>query len=350
MIVRKTQKKLLKTVSHSRVVLLTALPRAGRTELMKAIVLGSAEGSQLISGKAFLENSAQDIQKIYAGQILCVNRIQTQQVVEIVEIIHFCLSSKQSAPKFVLAGCNAKTEQELCGSLIGPITAVELPPIQIMEHYNDGRLDQISQGPIQMATPQEQASNLPTWDHHKLWLRGGLPESLNADSDEDSFIWRRNYLKNMLQQDFRSWGVNASDRLADVLLWVANINGREFDVSDCGSKLGVGKDSVRNSLNVLERLGVLRSLRNWPAGSNKSSKLMSVYYLRDCGLLHALLGVRNISEFSDVVAKGHSWEGFAIETIINAAPETATPAFYRDKAQNEIDLVLEFPGVMPKSW
>lgn len=344
MIVRRTQKMLLRTSSRSRVVLLRALPRAGRTALLDAHIQESSKGSRRISGETFVKSRAQDIQEIYAGQTLCVDRVQTQHVAEMVEIIRFCLSFEQSAPKFVLTGCNAKTEQELRGSLIGLITDVELYPIQVMEHFNDSKLHQTSQGPIQMAAPQAQASNLPIWDHNKLWLRGGLPESLNADSDEDSFTWRRSYLENMLQQELSSWGIGASDRLFGIFQWIANNNGEQFDDANCAKNLLVKRDSVRRSLNFLERIGVLRCLSNWPAGSNSSLNAMPVYYVRDSGLLHAMLGINTTAELRENSAIGHSWESFAIEAIINAAPENTTPAFYRDDDDHEIDLVLNFPN------
>lgn len=69
---------------------------------------------------------------------------------------------------------------------------------------------------------------------------------------------------------------------------------------------------------------------------------MPVFYVRDCGLLHAALGIRSMEHLRSHEALGHSWESFAIEAIVNASSGNATPAFYRDKEKNEIDLVLRF--------
>ncbi len=173
-------------------------------------------------------------------------------------------------------------------------------------------------------------------------MRGGLPESLYADSDNHSFAWRRSYLDSILNQDYICWNVDASDRLPEVFQWVANNNGRELDESNCANSLSIKKESVRRSLDLLERVGLLRRLPNWPAGSNKSMKNMPLYYLRDCGLLHAALGINSIDILRESEARGHSWAGFAIEAIINAAQGSGIPAFYRDKDKNEIDLVLNF--------
>ena len=69
---------------------------------------------------------------------------------------------------------------------------------------------------------------------------------------------------------------------------------------------------------------------------------MPVFYVRDCGILHAALGIKSMDHLRDHSAVGHSWESFAIEAIINAAAKETTPAFYRDNEKNEIDLVLRF--------
>ena len=148
-------------------------------------------------------------------------------------------------------------------------------------------------------------------------------------------------LKSLLRRDWGCWGIHASDRLPDVFQYVANTNGNLFDESKCANTLSVKKESIRNSLDVLERIGLLRCLPNWPAGSNKSMRHKRVYYVRDCGLLHAALGIMSMEHLREHGALGHSWEGFAIDAIVNSATGNATPAHYRD-GEDEIDLVLQF--------
>ena len=259
-------------------------------------------------------------------------------------IIRSCVEQMRSAPRFILVGRNAKTDQSLGSALIGIITDLELTPIQVMEHLKDSKPLMTTQGPSSTTAPQAQSTNAPVWSKEALWLRGGLPESLNADSDEQSFNWRSDYLASLLNQDFDCWGIDASDRVPEVFQYVANINGEQFDDANCAKTLSVKRDSVRKSLYLLERTGLLRRLQNWPAGSNQSLNSMPVFYVRDCGLLHAALGIRSIEDLRSHDAIGHSWESFAIEALVNASSGNATPAFYRDKEQNEIDLVLSFHG------
>lgn len=233
-------------------------------------------------------------------------------------------------------------QQALSDVLIGIATDQELPPIQVLEHLSDTKPLMATQGPSSAAVPQAQSTNTSEWNKEALWLRGGLPESLNADSDEQSFAWRSDYLASLLNQDFDCWGIDASDRLPDVFQYVANTNGEQFNDTNCANNLSVKRESIRKSLNLLERTGLLRRLPNWPAGSNQSLNSMPVFYVRDCGLLHAALGIRSMEHLRSHNALGHSWESFAVEAIVNASNGNATPAFYRDKEKNEIDLVLRF--------
>jgi predicted AAA+ superfamily ATPase len=341
-IFRTAQKTVLTTLGRSRVVLLRALPKAGRTSLIRALVHDMSDGSAEISGKDCASAKPNEIQASYAGKTVFVDHIDVDQVASIETLIRSCQDFRQSAPKFVLAARDAKTEQQLNTSFMGMITEVELPPVQILEHLSDSKQLQSAQVPAHDASPQPQSSNLPNWNKEVLWLRGGLPNSLIADTDADSFDWRRRYLSSMLKQDLCCWGIDASDRFPEVFQWIANNTGEEFHEANCAKGLSIKRDSVRRSLDLLERMGLLRCLPNWPAGSNKSNSSMQAYHVRDCGLLHAMLGIDTLNKLRESDALGHSWESFCIEAIINAASDNVTPAFYRDKEKNEIDLVLKF--------
>lgn len=342
MIARASQNTLRSKLLHSRVVLLRALPRAGRTSLLSALAAEMDGGSAVMSGEQLVCMSHQEIQTAFSGKVLCVDAIDGAQVPRVEAIIRSCTEHQRSAPRFILVGRNAKTDQTLISALIGIKTDLELTPIQVIEHLNDSKPLMTTQGPSSTTAPQAQSTNAPVWSKEALWLRGGLPESLYADSDEQSFNWRLDYLASLLNQDLDCWGIDASDRLPDVFQYVANTNGEQFDDANCAKNLSVKRESIRKSLNLLERTGLIRRLPNWPAGSNQSLNSMPVFYVRDCGLLHAALGIRSTEQLWRHNALGHSWESFAVEAIVNASNGNATPAFYRDKEKNEIDLVLRF--------
>lgn len=342
MIARATQNTIRSRLFHSRVVIIRALPRAGRTSILKALAKEMDDGSEIISGEDFAAAVPREIQASFGERAVFVDAIQTAQVANVDVIVRSCIEHEHASPKFILVCQNAKTEQELSGALIGIATDLELPPIQVLEHLNDSKPLLTTQGPASSTAPQAQSINTTGWNKETLWLRGGLPESLNADSDAASFAWRTNYLNALLKQDLNCWGIDASDRLPEVFQYVANNNGEQFDDANCAKNLSVKRESIRRSLNLLERMGLLRRLPNWPAGSNQSLNSMPVFYVRDCGLLHVALGIGSVEHLREHDAQGHSWESFAVEAIVNSSNGNATPAFYRDKEKNEIDLVLRF--------
>ena len=235
---------------------------------MKSIHQDMPGDSNIISGNKCAQLNLSKIQASVAGQTMFIDSIHVDQVTDIDTVIRVCLESGQSPPKFVLAARDAKAEQRLNTALVGVITEVELPPIQILEHLNAGKHLQSTQATIIEDRPQPKSSKLPNWSKEVLWLRGGLPDSLVDKCDAESLEWRKKYLSSMLKQDLSSWHVDASDRFPDVFQWVANNNGSQFDEGNCAKQLSIKIGSVRRALNLLERMGLLRRLPNWPAGTN----------------------------------------------------------------------------------
>lgn len=137
-------------------------------------------GSAMISGDKCACSTPQEIQKTFAGRTVFVDAIQADQVTKIDTLVRSCLELGRSAPRFVLVGRDAKTEQKLSGALTGIITDVELPPVQILEHLSDSKPLLSAQSPFNEASPQAQSPNIPEWNKQVLWLRGGLPDSLDV--------------------------------------------------------------------------------------------------------------------------------------------------------------------------
>ena len=177
MIARAAQKTVLNTLGHSRVVLLKGLPRAGRSSLMEALVQDLADGSAMISGETCVCAPPQKIQTTYSGRTVFVDAIQVGQVIAIDEAIRSSQAQGQSAPRFVLVGRDAKTEQKLNAVLAGMIREVELPPVQILEHLTDSKQLLTSQSGMHDASPEPHSSNLPRRNRDEIWLRGGLCKS-----------------------------------------------------------------------------------------------------------------------------------------------------------------------------
>ncbi len=208
-------------------------------------------------------------------------------------------------------------------TLAGRIAFVDLGPLSIREAltYDSGSLD-------------------------ALWLRGGFPESFLAPSDGISLEWRRNFIRTYLERDIQQFGGAISPSTVE-RLWtmLAHAQGGLFNASRLAKSCEVSARTIGRYVDLLEGLLLVRALRPWRVNAGKRVVASPKLYLRDSGLVHALLNIESREELFGHPVVGTSWEGLVIESIINAAPPRAMPWFYRTSAGTEIDLVLELaPG------
>jgi uncharacterized protein len=179
-----------------------------------------------------------------------------------------------------------------------------------------------------------------------LWLRGGFPESFLASSDKVSLEWRRHFIRTYLERDIQQFGGAISPSITE-RLWtmLAHAQGGLLNASRLAKSCEVSSRTIGRYIDLLEGLLLVRALRPWRANAGKRVVASPKLYLRDSGIVHALLNIENREELFGHPVVGTSWEGLVIESIINAAPPRATPWFYRTSAGTEIDLILELaPG------
>lgn len=350
MIVRAAQLRVERTLRERRAVILTGLPRTGRSVLARTIA-GEQDGlvvdAGLSSGLAVLADI--DVLSRANGDRLIVIDKVTASATELVIAVVRAAQEVRTPPRFLLLAADTRGTTLLGGGLIGLATTVELSTIGIEEDLEASRPLTLAAGPSP-ASPLFTVPNAPQWSQAEHWLRGGLPESLSAESGAESHAWRVHYLDGLLGCDHTASGIDAGDRLRDVLQWIANGHGSVFDEVKCGGALAVGRTGVRRCLELLTRIGLLRRLDSWPTRSNGSMGRQPVYYVRDTGLLHALVGIVTHDHLRAHGLVGHSWEGYAIEALIVATDGLADAGFYRNAQGEEIDLVLEFAGAKPAVW
>src|SRR5439155_15116420 len=114
--------------------------------------------------------------------------------------------------------------------------------------------------------------------------------------------------------------------------------------SRLASSLMVSAQTVTRYVDLLSDLLLIRRLRPFHTNVGKRLVKSLKIYVRDSGLVHALLGIRDHNTVAGHPVAGASWEGFVIENLITAAPSAADAGFYRTTAGAEIDLLLEIPG------
>ena len=182
----------------------------------------------------------------------------------------------------------------------------------------------------------------------RLWSRGGFPRSFLARSDAASLEWRDAYLRALLERDVPALrpGLPVAS-LRGLLGMLAHVHGGLLNASELGNGLGISGQTVGRHLDVLEGLFVVRRLPPYFANIGKRLTKAPKVYLRDSGLLHALLGVADLDALRGHPKVGASWEGFVIEQVLGALGllgERPRPYFWRTHGGAEVDLVLEMRG------
>ena len=205
-------------------------------------------------------------------------------------------------------------------SLAGRIEFVHLTPFQILE-----------------------LSKKKLWELH--WLRGGFPESYLAHNDSDSFKFRQNFIRTYLERDVAMLGPRIpAETLERFWTMLAHSQGSLFNASKLAAGLGVSSPTVSNYLGLMVDLLLMRRLPPFLANVKKRLVKSPKVYLRDSGILHALLGIRSMEDLLGHPIAGMSWEGYVIENLLAVMPERTLASFYRTSAGAEIDLVLELGG------
>ncbi|MCB9470939.1 MAG: ATP-binding protein [Candidatus Obscuribacterales bacterium] len=203
-----------------------------------------------------------------------------------------------------------------------------------------GRIEYVDLEPINALEAQSAEISTDT-----LWIRGGFPDSLLAKSDRDSSRLRRSFIRTYLERDVPQFGPRVpSETLERFWTMLANGQGSLLNASRLAAGLSVSAPTVTSYIDLLADLLLVRRLKPFHKNINKRLVRSPKVYVRDSGLLHALLGIVDYNELSGHPVVGFSWEGFVIENILSIAPEGTKASFYRTSAGAEIDLVLELPG------
>jgi len=208
-----------------------------------------------------------------------------------------------------------------------------------------GRIEYVDLGPLSVLEVE------PTFEAAtRLWVRGGLPLSFLAKTDEDSLIYRRNLIRTYLERDAPEFYPRVPPLTLE-RLWtmLAHGQGGLLNAARLASGLGISAPTVVSYLDLLAGLLLVRRLP--PRHANVKKRLVKSprVYVRDSGLVHALLRIADLNSLLGHPVAGPSWEGFVIETILGTAPWDVLPSFYRTANGAEADLVLDLPGQL-RPW
>jgi uncharacterized protein len=172
------------------------------------------------------------------------------------------------------------------------------------------------------------------------WLRGGFPLAFTARSEANSLAWRRQFLQTFVERDMPQLGVTIpAAALRRFWSMVAHYHGQIWNAAELARALAVNESTVRRYLDLMSGVFMVRQLPAWFENLGKRQVKAPKVYIRDSGLLHALLGIGNRTDLELHPKVGASWEGYAIEEVLKAlCPEDAY--YWATHQGAEIDLVL----------
>ncbi len=228
-------------------------------------------------------------------------------------------SGRRSGLYLLLGSASLDLLQQAGESLAGRIAYRELTPFNVQE--------------------------LPEAEHTRLWVRGGFPESYLARTPAASLRWRQDFIRTYVERDIPLFGGRVgSEALRRLWGMLAHQQGALVNASVLARSLALDMRTVNRYLDLLVEMFLVRRLEPWHANLGKRLTKSPKLYVRDSGLLHALLGLPDEEALLGHPVVGASWESFVLENLITAAGTSASAHFYRTSGGAEVDLLLNWPS------
>lgn len=269
-----------------------------------------SDAAKLSDAEAYLEP--------LADRLVILDEVQRRP--DLFPLLRSLVDAKRKSGRFLLLGsASPDLSRQGSESLAGRIVYHELSPFTMTE--------------TAARTPDKLA---------QLWQRGGFPGSYLAPSNARALAWREAFIDTHLQRDLPGLGVRIpATTLRRFWVMLAHYHGQLWNASKIAASLGVSAPTVRHYLDTLADTFMLRQLPPFAANLKKRLVKSPKIYLRDSGLLHALLRIGSHDDLLGHPVAGASWEGWVIEQALAACGTGTEASFFRTAAGAEIDLVLE---------
>lgn len=324
MIERHIKQKLVDAIDNAPAVALLGPRQVGKTTLAQEIgdtrpsiyldLESSADRAKLADPEAYLAS--------HENELVILDEVH--RVPELFQSLRGLIDrgrrKGKKAGRFLLLGsASVDLLQQSGESLAGRISYLELGPFDALE--------------------------VPVPNLETLWSRGGFPSSFLASSDAASFRWRQNFIRTYLERDIPQFGPRLpAETLRRLWTMLAHNQSELLNTANLARALAVDNKTVARYLDLLVDLLLVRRLQPWHSNAGKRLVKSPKVYVRDSGIVHALLRLPTREDVLGHPVVGGSWEGFVIESLLAAAPEGADASFYRTSAGAEIDLLLTLPG------
>ena len=328
MIERSIYSTILDRLAHFPAVVLLGPRQVGKTTLAKSLaqdfnsvyldLQDPKDRRKLADPGKYLEN--------YIDQLVILDEVH--RVPELFHVLRGTIDQGRQkgirTGRFLLLGSASISLLKQSGeSLAGRVCYIELAPVNVLE-IDPTEIDDV-------------------------WLKGGFPDSFVSDSDEQSMAWRENFIRTYLERDIPDLGPRIpAETLFRFWTMLAHSQGNVLNAAQLASSLSVSGKTVARYLDLMVDLLLVRRLQPFHVNVGKRLVKSPKFYLRDSGIVHALLEIPNRDALFRHPIYGASWEGFVINNLLANTSNRTLPSFYRTSGGAEIDLILEFPGLLEK--
>lgn len=244
---------------------------------------------------------------------------EIQRKPELFELLRVLVDRRESHSRFLILGsASPSLVKGVSESLAGRVGFVDLSGFTIdevgVDHQND------------------------------LWSRGGFPRSFLAPDEVASATWRTGFVRTFLERDIPQLGITTSaETLRRFWTMIAHYHGQVWNAAEFARSLGSSEKTARRYLDILAGAYMVRVLPPWHENLKKRQVRSPKIYIRDSGILHSLLQLRTRNEMLGHPKLGASWEGFAIEQILNRL-NTRDVYFWATHNGAELDLMVTVGG------
>ncbi|MDE0457833.1 MAG: ATP-binding protein [Chromatiales bacterium] len=297
-------------------VALTGPRQCGKTTLARAVAAADPEESTFFDLESAVDRRRlQAPERALAGLAGLVVIDEIQREPALFETIRVLADRPGNPARFlVLGSASPALVRGVSESLAGRIGLVELAGFDLSEV-----------GP-------------ESW--RPLWLRGGFPRSYLAPHDRGSAVWRRSFVQTFLERDIPQLGITVpAETLRRFWTMLAHYHAQVWNAAEFARALGSSEGTARRYLDILTGAFMVRALPPWFANVRKRQVRSPRIYVRDTGLLHALLTLESADEVAGHPKVGASFEGFAVEQVAGAF-EAAGAYFWATHGGAELDLLV----------
>lgn len=318
MIERKLTTRLLEDLSFFPAVAIVGPRQVGKTTLAKHLQTQISTSSiyidleNPIDQKRFVDD---DITFLSENSDKCIIIDEIQVRPQLFTVLRPLIDQDRRPGRFILLGSSSPLlMRHAAETLAGRITYEELTPFSLTE--------------VESTTKQE--------DH---WFYGGFPPILNAKGTRFAQQWVKDYIRDFVYRDLRTLGYDLNpDGIRNLLMMIAGSQSGLLNISDLSRSLQLARPTIMRHLDILEHSFLISRLQPYSVNISKRLVKSPKIYLRDTGLLHTLLEIKNYDSLLTNIVLGGSWEGYVVEQIKRVADPDWQFFFYRTQNGAEADL------------